>query len=81
MIVVYCIRYSYLHLFFLLKFHSSELNVNSHYILAVWGFLCLKWSYYLFQQSRHYTTSYHPDSEDAAPFVIQEVLPQEEEIS
>jgi hypothetical protein len=45
----------------------------------VWGFLCLKWSYYLFRQSRHYTRSYHPDSEDAAPFVIQEVLPEQEE--
>ena len=60
---------------------SSGLDVSSHYILCVWGFLCLKWSYYLFQQSRHYTSSFHPDSEDAAPFVIQEVLPEEEEIS
>ena len=65
----------------LLHFLSPDLVLSSHYILGVWGFLCLKWSFYLFQQSRHYTRiSYHLDTEDAAPFVIQEVLPEQEDM-
>ncbi|KAL5256657.1 hypothetical protein ACHWQZ_G011795 [Mnemiopsis leidyi] len=57
----------------------EDLELSSHYILSVWGFLSLKWTFYLFQQSRYYTRSFHTDSEDAAPFVIQEVLPSGEE--
>ncbi|XP_063673791.1 heme transporter hrg1-A-like [Bolinopsis microptera] len=59
---------------------KEDLVISSHYILGVWGFLCFKWSYYLFQQSRRYTRSYHLDTEDAAPFVIQEVLPEQEDM-